>query len=63
MADFTYNNAKNIVNIYALCKLNCKFHPQFLFEENINLYSRFYSANKLAKKQKKLMEICCQNLL
>ncbi len=33
------------------------------FKEDVDLHSRFYSANKLAEELRELIEICCQNLL
>ena len=63
MAEFTYNNTKNASIGYTPFELNCSFHPQVFFEDNVNPCSRFRSANELAKELKELIDICQQNLL
>ena len=63
MAEFAYNNAKNTNIGQTPFKLNCGFHPQVFFEDNINFRSRSRSANKLIKKLRELMDIYQQNLL
>ncbi len=63
MAEFVYNNVKNTSNSYTPFKLNGDYHPRISCEKDINLRSRFRSANKLAKELRELMEVCCQNLL
>ncbi len=63
MARFTYNNVKNTSTSYIPFKLNCGYHPRISFKEDVNPYLRSRSANKLVEELRKLMEICCQNLL
>ncbi len=63
MAEFAYNNTKNISTGYTLFELNCGYHPKVFFEEDVDPCLRSRSANGLAKKLKKLMEVCCQTLL
>lgn len=64
MANFVYNNTKNVNRNYILFKHNCKYHPKVFFENKVNLYLRSsYFINKLAKKVRELIEICYQNLL
>ena len=63
MAEFAYNNAKNANTGHTSFKLNCGFHPQDSFKDNINPHSRSCSANKLAKELRELIDICQQNLL
>ena len=63
MAEFAYNNDKNASTGHTSFKLNCGFHPQVFFKDNVNSHSRSCSANKLAKELKELMDICQQNLL
>lgn len=48
---------------YILLKLNCGYHSQVSFENKCNKYSKSSSANKLAIKLRKLINICHQNLL
>ena len=62
MAEFAYNNTKNASTGYTLFKLNCGYHYRVSFKENVDPCSRSRSANKLAKKIRELIEICCQNL-
>ena len=63
MAEFAYNNAKNTTTGHTPFKLNCGFHPQVFFVDEIDPCSRSYFANKLAKELRELMDICQQNLL
>ena len=64
MAEFTFNNAKNANIGYTPFKLNYGYHFKILFKEDIDSRSKSRSiADKLAKKLKKLIEVCCQNLL
>ena len=58
MAEFVYNNAKNASTGHIPFKLNCGFHPQVSFEDNIDLCSRSCSADELAKELRELMDIC-----
>ena len=58
MAEFAFNNTKNASTNHTPFKLNYGFHPQAFFEDNVNLYSRSCSANKLVKKLRKLINIC-----
>ena len=55
MADFTYNNAKDASTDHTSFKLNYGFHPRVFFKNNIDPRSKSYSADKLAKKLKKLI--------
>ena len=63
MAEFVYNNAKNASTGHTPFKLNCNYRSKMSFKEDVDprLKSRF--ANKLTKKLRELIEICCQNLL
>ncbi len=63
MTEFAYNNAKNTSTGYTSFELNYGFHLWVLFKEEIDPYSRFRLANKLADELRELMKICCQNLL
>ncbi len=63
IAEFAYNNAKNTSTSYTLFKLNCGYHSRVFFEKDVDSHSRSRSANKLAEELRKLIEICCQNLL
>ena len=63
MAEFAYNNAKNISTRYTPFKLNCGFYPRVFFESDVDPCSRSCSADKLAKELRELIDICQQNLL
>ncbi len=63
MAEFAYNNAKNASTSHTPFELNCGYHLRVSFEKDIDPRSRSRSANELAEELRKLMEICCQNLL
>ena len=63
MAEFAYNNAKNASNGHTLFKLNCGYHPKISFKEDVDPRLRSRFANKLAEELRKLMKVCCQNLL
>lgn len=63
MTEFAYNHAKNANIGHISFELNCIFHPRVLFEEDVDFYSKSYSANKLANELRELIEIRYQNLL
>ncbi len=63
MAEFVYNNAKNTSTSHTSFELNCGYHPRVFFKKDADLCLRSCFTNKLAKKLRELMEICCQNLL
>ncbi len=63
IAEFAYNNAKNASTGHTPFKLNYGYHPRVFFEEDVDPRSRSRSANELAKELRKLIEVCCQNLL
>ena len=58
MAEFAYNNAKNASTGYTPFELNCSFHPQVFFEDDVDLCSRPHSADELAKELRELIDIC-----
>ncbi len=63
MAKFVYNNTKNVSTGHTLFKLNCNYHLTVFFKEDVDLYSRSCSINKLVEELRELIEVCCQNLL
>ena len=63
MAEFAYNNVKNVSTSHILFELNFGYHLRVFFEEDIDFYLKSRSANKLAKELRELIKICCQNLL
>ncbi len=63
MAEFAYNNTKNVSTNHIPFKLNCGYHSRVFFEEDIDPCPRSRSTNELAKELRELIEVCCQNLL
>ncbi len=63
IAEFAYNNFKNISTSHIPFKLNYGYYSGVFFKEDVDPRLRFYSANELAKELRKLIEVCCQNLL
>ncbi len=63
MAEFAYNNAKNASTGHTSFEFNCSYHPKVSIKEDVDPHSRSCSANKLAEELRKLIEVCCQNLL
>ena len=63
IAEFAYNNTKNTNTSHTCFELNCGFHQQVFFRDNVDPCSRSHSANKLVKELKELIDICQQNLL
>ena len=58
MAEFVYNNAKNVSSGYTLFELNCGYHPQMSYKEDVDPRFKSKSANKLSTKLKELMIVC-----
>ena len=59
MAEFAYNNTKNASTGHSPFNLNCSYYLRGFLEEDIDPRSRSCSANKLAKKLRELIEVCC----
>ena len=62
MAEFTYNNAKNLSNGHTPFELNCGYYPRVCFEEDTHPRSRSKSADELSAKLRDLMTVCRENL-
>ncbi len=63
MMEFAYNNANNANTGHILFELNYGYHPRVSFDEDVDPRSRSCFSNELVEKLRKLMEVCCQNLL
>ncbi len=63
MAEFTYNNAKSVSTGHTPFELNCGYNPRVPFKEDVDSRLRSYFVDKLAEELRKLMEVCCQNIL
>lgn len=57
MDKFSYQNIKNASIDYTFFKLNYEYHSYVSLKNKINLYSKSYLANQLAKKLGKPMII------
>ena len=62
MAEFAYNNAKNVSISYTPFELNYGYYPRILYEEEVDSRSKSKSANKLLAKLRELMIVCRENL-
>lgn len=62
MAEFTYNNAKNISTSHISFKLNYGYYPPASYKANVDSCSRSKSVNKLVTKLRKLMIVYRKNL-
>ena len=62
MAEFAYNNTKNASTGHTPFKSNCGFHPQMLYEEDVDPRSQSKSADKLSAELRELMIVCQENL-
>ena len=62
MAEFAYNNAKHTSMGYRFFKLNCGYHSQVSYKQNIDLRSRSKAADELTKELGNLMAACREKL-
>ena len=62
MAEFAYNNAKNASTGHTPFELNCGYHPQMSYEEEVNPRSKSKSADELSAELRELMIVCRENL-
>ena len=62
MAEFIYNNAKNVSTSHTLFELNCGYYLHMSYKEDINLYFKSKSANELLAELEELMTVCRENL-
>ncbi len=62
MAEFAYNNAENASTSHTPFELNCGFHPQTSYEEDVDPRSQLKSTDELATELRKLMAVCRENL-
>ncbi len=62
MAEFAYNNAKNVSTGHTPFELNYGFHPRASYEKDVDPHSQLKLADKLANKLRELMAVCRKNL-
>ena len=62
MAEFVYNNAKNIYSSHTLFELNCGYHPWILYKKDVDPYSKSKLVDEVSAKLKELIIVCRKNL-
>ena len=62
MAEFTYNNAKNVSFGYTPFELNSGYHSWMSYKDNIDSYFKLKSADNLSAELKELMIVYRENL-
>ena len=62
MAEFAYNNAKNISIGHTSFELNYNSYLWMLNKDEVNSHSKSKSADKLSIKLRELMIVCQENL-
>ena len=62
MAKFAYNNTKNASTGFTPFELNCKYHLQVSYKEDLNLRLQSKTVEKLSFELRNLMTACQQNL-
>ena len=50
MAEFAYNNAKNVKTDHTLFELNSGYHLQMLYKDDIDPHSKLKSVDELSAK-------------
>ena len=62
MAKFAYNNTKIASTGHTPFELNCSYHPQMSYEEEVDSCSKLKLVDKLSAELRKLMIVCRENL-
>ena len=62
IAEFVYNSMKNISISYNSFKLNYYFYLRVSYKENVNFYLKLKIVDRLAAKQKQLINFYYKNL-
>ena len=62
MAEFAYNNARNISSSHMSFELNYKYHFWIFYKKEVDPCFKYKSIDKLAIKLRKLMIVCRKNL-
>ena len=62
MAEFAYNNAKNISTDYTPFELNYGFHPRVSYKEDVDSRTKSKIADQLATELSTLMSVYKENL-
>ena len=59
MTKFAYDNIKSTYMSYNLFEFYYKYNPSMFFKDETNLYSKSCFTNKLTKKLREPIKICC----
>ena len=62
MAEFAYNNARNASIGHTFFELNCGYHPQVSYKEDVDPHCQSKSADELSTELKELIIVCRKNL-
>ena len=62
MAEFAYNNAKNTSIGHTPFELNCDYHPQMSYEEDVDSRSQSKLVDELLAELRELMIVYQKNL-
>ena len=62
MAEFAYNNAKNVSTGHTPFELNCGYNPRMSYEEEVDPCSKSKSVDELSAELRKPMFVCRENL-
>ena len=58
ITEFAYNNAKNASTGFTPFELNCGYHPQISYEEDLDPRSKSKTAEELSSELRELMTVC-----
>lgn len=62
MAEFTYNDAKNVNTGFTFFKLNRNFQFKILYKENVDPHFRSKIVDELAVELRELISMCKKKL-
>ena len=62
MAEFAYNNAKNVSIGYIFFELNYRYYPCISYKEDCDPHSKLRTMEELSSELQKLMTVYQQNL-
>ncbi len=62
IAEFAYNNVKNVSNSHMSFKLNCDYYPHIFYKKDIDPCSKSKSVDKLLTELRELVTAYRKNL-
>ena len=57
MAEFAYNNAKNVSTSHTPFELNCGYHPRVSYKKDLDPRSKLKTAEELSSELQNLMAV------